>query len=208
MDKRKETSSSHFKVFGFMINPHEMAIISEDGQKLAQINVESDAQAKEKFMSETLNQQLIAALGRPDFSTIWVDDPAGDPAVMEACRKMEQGEADQLLADAITEEGVADDRVLQDEQHPEEFEDVPGNLPAETQEAAAAQPEPEDGTTQEPENQPVEEPPKAQFKPTLKTKIIEVECPETYTETEIKRLARNLQSLKGEALASAANYRE
>ncbi len=82
MDKRKETSSSHFKVFGFMINPHEMAIISEDGQKLAQINVESDAQAKEKFMSETLNQQLIAALGRPDFSTIWVDDPAGDPAVM------------------------------------------------------------------------------------------------------------------------------
>lgn len=176
----KKVSSSHYKVFGFMINPHEMLIISEEGQKLCQFKVESDGEAKEKFMGEVLNQQLISTLGRTDFSTIWVDDPAGDPNVVDACAKMEQGQADQLLSDAING---------QEEQHPEETTASSGELPAPAPETA-------------------EELPAPQFPATPKTKIIEVECAETYSEQQIKNFGRRIRALKAEALQSAAEFRE
>lgn len=87
------------KVFGFMINPHQIQIVSEDGAKSLKLEVESESQAKEKFMGDVLNQQLISTLGRTDFSTIWVDDPAGNQDVIEACKKMEQGQDGVMPAD-------------------------------------------------------------------------------------------------------------
>jgi hypothetical protein len=259
--KREGAPRTAYKVYGFMVNPHSLLIISQDGQRLAQVEVDSDVTAKEKFMSETLNQQLIATLGHPDFSTIWTDDPAGDPEVVEACRKMEQGQADQLLSDAMTDEGVADDRVLQDEAHQEEdmallpkpnnngeisihtigavfqvdidgvFKNIPGQLLKiddvcrvfgeraaidETLYRVVASPINSGSgdndyliqlkkidTWSVPELSA-----KPQFQPAGKTKVIEVEVPETYTEAEIKRLVRSLQMIKAEAGLSAANYRE
>ena len=84
--------SKKLSVFGFMINPHEMQIVSEDGLKSLILDVESEELAKEQFMSEGLNQQLISILGRTDFNTIWVDDPAGNQKVIEACKKAEEQE--------------------------------------------------------------------------------------------------------------------
>lgn len=265
MGRKSSKKTASLNVFGFMINPHEMLIISEEGQKLSQINVDSDSQAKERFMGDVLNQQLISTLGRTDFSTIWVDDPAGDPAVMEACRKMEQGQADQLLADSLREDGCADDSVLQDEQHPEEleaalpeqnqsnevtvhtkgtvfqteidgeFKNIPGHLlkiddicrffpegdhADETLWQVLSSPvkasdygEEDDWSIQlrkkdSAEIVPEEESPAPQFTPETKTKIIEVECAETYSEQKIKQLGRRIRSLKEEALQTAADYRE
>lgn len=51
-------------------------------------------------------------------------------------------------------------------------------------------------------------PPEPKFQQSAKTKVIEVECPETYSEQEMKRLTRALQSLKIAACASAAEYRD
>jgi hypothetical protein len=259
--KKEGAPRTTYKIYGFMVNPHSLLIISQDGQRLAQVEVDSDVTAKEKFMSETLNQQLIATLGHPDFSMIWTDDPAGDPEVVEACRKMEQGQADQLLSDAMTDEGVADDRVLQDEEHQERnmallskpnnngeisihtigavfqvdidgvFKNIPGQLLKiddvcrvfgeraaidETLYRVMASPINSGSgnndyliqlkkidTSSVPELSA-----KPQFQSAGKTKVIEVEVPETYTEAEIKRLVRSLQMIKAEAGLSAANYRE
>lgn len=94
MGKKKstmtESQANHFKVFGFMRNPHNVLLITEDGQELDTIEVESAEQAKEKFVSEELNQKIINKLGRTDFSTIWTDDPAGNSEIVDACRLMEE----------------------------------------------------------------------------------------------------------------------
>jgi hypothetical protein len=95
-----------FKVFAFMINPHEMLVVAEDGKKLNQINVDSQEEAKQILLGEAVNQGLIDKLGTTDFSTIWTDDPAGEPEVVEACRLMEERRDDGET------EGSADQEVL------------------------------------------------------------------------------------------------
>jgi hypothetical protein len=248
---------NHCKIFGFMINPHEMLLVSEDGQKLVQIGVDSDAQAKEKFMSEALNQQLIHQLGRPDFSTIWSDDPAGDQGIIEACKKMEQAQADALLAGAMdgdqapatepnaaqietSEQSIPNDNgevsvhtlgtIFQIEVDGE-FKNIPGQL-LKIDDVCRFFPEREQIDTTlwsivaSPVNsgdegsgdfivqlkkvaEPAEESSaQPQFAATGSTKIIDVECATTRSEEHIKGIVRRLQSLKGEALASAASYRE
>lgn len=92
MAKKKDLPKK-FRVFGFMKNQHTLLVIAEDGRKMHQVEVESETQAKDVLMSEMLNAQLINALEATEFSTIWIDDPAGDPDVMAACAKMEAAPA-------------------------------------------------------------------------------------------------------------------
>ena len=242
-NKQEGVMSKKLKVFGFMINPHEMMIVSEDGQKCDQIKVDSDVQAKEKFMSEDLNQQLISTLGRTDFSTIWIDDPAGNQEVIEACKKMEQEHAGLLNVDEENED-LADKPIesevieLQTAGYVFQldvegtFKNIPGKLLKkddicryflqgnqvdETQWMVIENPIGEkenyvvklkkinNAASPKEESEERSEP---QFDTTGKTKIIEVECPETYSEQEMKRLGRQIRDLKAEALQTASQYRE
>lgn len=180
----KKDDSGKYKVYAFMTNPHTLLIISQDGQKLGQIEVESEQAAKDKLSNEELNNEVIRSLKRSNFSTIWVADPAGDPDVVAACAKMEK----------LQEEGVTPD-MAQDQQE----------APQATQDG-----QPDDSPAQSKEEKPAatEAPAEPHFAPTGKSKVIDVECPTTNSEEKIKKLVRGLQSLKADAAADAASWRE
>jgi hypothetical protein len=93
---KKKKADHRFQVFGFAIPGSKFRIISESGQHIYDIEIESLDDAKQKFMSESVNADIIKKLGRTDFSTIFVEDPAGDDAVIEACRIMEESRGDDL----------------------------------------------------------------------------------------------------------------
>jgi hypothetical protein len=78
------------QIFCFTINPHELILLLPDGTQLNRIQVDGEAEAKELLQGEAVNQSIIEKLGTPDFSTLWIDDPAGNPEVVEACRLMEE----------------------------------------------------------------------------------------------------------------------
>jgi hypothetical protein len=247
--------SGKYKVYAFMI-PHAVLVISQDGAKLAQIKVEDAVAAKEKLANEQLNQEIIRQIKRPDYSTIWVDDPAGDPAVIEACKKMEQGEADNLLAGAVNGAQMLPPPVAEDTAAApaapqpaavevartlntigmvfqtfinDQWSNIPGHLlkkgdvcrvfperdPVDPKEwvlvndPTLVSADLNDYLIALAEKTPAAEPAAApQFKATEKTKVIDVECPETVSEENIKRLVRNLQSLEAEAQADAAHWRD
>jgi len=95
---KKKDAGNRFHVFGFAIPGSKFRIVSEDGQHVGDIEIESLDDAKQKFMSEAINGDIIKKLGRTDFSTIFVDDPAGDDAVIEACRIMEENRGGDVQA--------------------------------------------------------------------------------------------------------------
>jgi len=253
MAKSKKTETGRYKVYAFMVNPHTLIMVSEDGKKLAQIEVADATAGKEKLVNEQLNQDIIMQIKRFYFSTIWVDDPAGDPDVIEACKKMEQQEAkvskDETTALEVDAAGAPEGApvlapqieevhtwgMVFQTQHDGTWMNIPGTLlkksdvcrffpyrenPDEKEWVLTADPElvtqePSDylikvipkGTVL-PEEPLADAPAEPQFKTTEKTKMVDVECPTTRSEEKIKQLVRGLQSLKAEAQADAADWRE
>lgn len=248
----KKQSSDKYKIYAFMTNPHQLLIVSQDGQKLAEMEVENDVQAKEKLSNEQLNQDIIRKIKRTDFSTVWSDDPAGDPLVIDACYRMEQAQkkaAQDAPAEAPAETTAAQPAeekppVIQTiEAHTigiifqilqgDAWANIPGKLlkegdicrlfpereePNEKEWILTAAPELVDEAADDwliklkakedapaTESQPAAAP---QFKATDKKKMIDVECATTHSEEKIKTLVRGLQSIKAEAQADAADWRE
>jgi hypothetical protein len=102
----KASESTSYKVFAFMVSAHQLLVVSQDGCKLATVDVDSDVAAKEKLANEDFNQEMVVALKRSDFSLIWVNDPAGTPEVIDACKKMEERPAAET--DPDTEPATSD----------------------------------------------------------------------------------------------------
>jgi hypothetical protein len=254
----KKTVPAGFKVFAFPVNPHELLVLCQDGRMLNKVHVDSEMEAKEIMQGEAMNLCIIDKLESTNFSTIWVDDPAGDLEVIEACKKMEQGQADELLVGAMDgDQTPATEPVhveTSEQPAPNEqgeisvhtigttfqteidgyFKNIPGQL-LKIDDVCRFFPErepvdialwtvvaspvnsgsEEDGDYiiqlkkfEDPDFNVSEIPVQPQFVATGSTKIIEVECPTTKSEDNIKRLVRDLQRIKAEALASAASYRE
>lgn len=277
MAKRKKTDS--YKVYAFMINAATFIVVSQDGQKAAQIKVENDYEAKTLLIDEELINIVVGELKRQDFTMLWIDDPAGDPEVVEACKKMEQKHTDEMLSDAIggdaskTEEGkpveldlaipaenknddsiaiksiidkdrceakiggvwkpisvpclcIGDifrifteagtpvfgnasssgkyDKEFQVVEKPTPDTDAEGEVNYTIQariynENTAAEIKPEVEAV---------EPAKPNFKAAPKTKTVDIECPETYSEQKIKRLIREMQNLENERLTAAQEFNE
>ncbi len=120
MEKKE---SEGIKVYAFMSTQHEVTIVVENGRRVKKLDVESEQAAKQTLMSDILNQQITISLGSPDFNLIWVKDPAGDPAVLEACKKMEELDSKKGNAlPAVTETDSTEETVEEvDEPEPEEF---------------------------------------------------------------------------------------
>jgi hypothetical protein len=261
--KKKQVEEKARHVFAFMITPHDVLLISKEGAKVDQVPVDSGEQAKEYLESGKLLRTAYEKIGTgaDEVSVEWVDDPAGNPVVVEACRKMEQPDAEQLLAGAVNAgkaagEGTADDDVLGDERHPDaeipaelvantwgnvfqierdgEWQNIPGKLlevgekvryfpersePDETEWIVAAAPELVSKEGEE-ENHSIrlkrveekqaesDAPLTPQFKANGETKVMEVRCEGTFTEEKLKRLARELQSLKLEKSSMDADFNE
>jgi hypothetical protein len=250
--KKAVAEENRFKVFAFMINPHEMQIVGENGVFDDKISVESEEQAKEVLMSEMLNAKLTADLGTPDFVTVWEKDPAGNQEVMEACKKMEDikvvsaavetAESPAAMAD-LGPEGtpepspenklkihttglvfqakingvwknmatailsVGDEcRFFPQNQEPDDKIFIVTAAPVKDESGPDyfIEVEPIEAKTEpEPEQSKIE----PQFK-TSKTKVIQVEVPETHSEQHLKEMVRHLQCLKIEAQSEAAQWRD
>lgn len=243
--KKKQKQARGIKVFIFMQNLHEMMVLTEGGIRLNLVSVDSEVEAKEIIMSETFNKGIIDKLETTNFSTLWIDDPAGNPEVIEACRLMEEKlkeHVEENEAEATTQPEPNENGEITMHTKGFTFEIKVGSefnavMPRDLKVddvcifyledidqveekptyrvVAAPVNDGEDGdyiiTLKKIDDikQPIEGSPAGpQFTPTGTTKIIDVECPTTQSEEMIRKLVRNLQSIKSEASASAASYRE
>ncbi len=224
------------QIFCFTINPHELLLLLPDGTQLNRIQVDGEAEAKELLQGEAVNQSLIEKLGTPDFSTLWIDDPAGNPEVVEACRLMEEklaaaraavSDPSPLGVICVHTKGVVFEECPDDHNDPFRLCDpetlgigdvcrftAEGQEPSGIYEvvATAIHSGDEDSGDFIIQLKVVESAPeesKPQFAPTSHgKKVIEVECEVSASEQELRRLIRDMQTLEIQANASAAEYRE
>lgn len=219
------------KVLCFTI-PGFLQIMLGDGTLLNKVALDAEDNPKDILMGEGLNAGLAEKLGTADFSTIWIEDPAGDAEVLEACRLMEKK---QVAVRAAVSEPKDDGTisvhtkgvVFEEQTDDSEFQMVDpetlgigdvcrfvadGQEPSGIYEvvATAIHTGAEDSGDFLIQLKPIiaEEPAPKFAPPSHGKKVIEVECEVSKSEGELRRLIRDMQSLEIEANASAADYRE
>lgn len=210
--KKKAQIDNRLKVFGFMRNPHELIVLTETGQEVARIEVESVADAKDKLMRELMNVRIVAATGRNDFTTLWIDDPAGDPAVVEACRLMEE-QAATASSPAVPASPESEPDVKPESDTGSTQEIVDSN-PDQGEQAAGERTQEQTGAeeTGSSESDPqVEERPVAEQKPKkskeLKTQeYLEFEIDDAEAYSYLSKAVQELEHLKNEAAQVQSDY--
>lgn len=256
MARRKKIDDTKYKVFAFMSGSHSLLLVGQDGFRVDEIEIESsDVEiAKARLENPELNERIVGQLGTGSFSTVWVDDPAGDQAVLEACRLMEE----KKQAEGMAPEAAADDTAVPDEPNDGgqisinskgmvfqtrtggEYKNIPAKLlqiddvcrfcpekdmigafadgAVVTEYRVVASPmvvgvqgdEATEWLIQLVEHHGDEHPVAApeNFQASGKTKVIDCEVPETFTEQKLKSMIRHLQTMKIEAQADASQRRE
>lgn len=227
-----------------MVRRDAFIILTQDGIKLDEIQVENEQEAKDKLSSESLKPMIVDKVKRTDYCLQWIDDPAGVPEVVEACGKMEQATAEELLQTAqdgaagkpaeaeVKEErtdllGVRTKGMVFQVQVDGVWKNISGGILQaheicrffkengqvnETEYEVIYAPQLVEGTEDDyliqvaPKG--AADPAEPQAKDGPKTKIVDVECPETASEQDIKRLVREMQSLENARLAMMQDYNE